>query len=256
MLLAIDDLHTAYGPIVVNRGVSLTVGDGEIVTILGPNGAGKSTLLRAIAGLLRPRRGSILLDGENVAGQPADRIANRGVVLVPEGRRIFAPITVRDNLRLGAYARKDRQAVEADIERMEAYFPVLAQKRTAKGGELSGGQQQMLAIARGLMSRPRVLLLDEPSLGLSPLMVKEVRGVIREVRSTFGAAVLLVEQNAGLALAVAERGYLMNNGQIAASGSIDELRDMRLMQELYLGSARSRSPTAIGGEDAASPGQD
>ncbi len=235
MLLEVSDLYTAYGPIRVNRGVSVTVDEGEIVTILGPNGAGKSTLLRAISGLLRPTGGAIRLDGLNVAGRPADVVANKGIVMVPEGRRIFGPLTVQENLRLGGYARKDRDEVEKDIQRMEAYFPILAQKRSAKGRELSGGQQQMLAIARGLMARPRLLLLDEPSLGLSPLLVKEVRRVIQDVAERFGAAVLLVEQNAGLALAVARRGYLMNNGSIVASGSIDELKDARLVQELYLG---------------------
>ena len=244
MLLAVDDLHTAYGPIRVNRGVSLTVGEGEIVTILGPNGAGKSTLLKAVSGLLRPTGGTIRLDGEDIAGRPADIVANRGIVMVPEARRIFAPLTVQENLRLGGYARRDRDEVEADIARMEAYFPILAQKRQAKGRELSGGQQQMLAIARGLMARPRLLLLDEPSLGLSPLLVKEVRRVIHDVRDRFGAAVLLVEQNAGLALAVAQRGYLMHNGSIAASGTIEELKDAHLVQELYLGRGAAAAPTA------------
>ncbi len=237
-LLEVQDLHTAYDMIIVNRGASLTVDDGEIAAILGPNGAGKTTLLRAIAGLLRPTSGSIRLRSEDIAGRPADEMAKRGIVMVPEGRRIFASLTVRDNLRLGSYVRKDRDSVEQDIERMEAYFPILADRRHAKGGELSGGQQQMLAIARGLMSRPRVLLLDEPSLGLSPLFVKEVRRVILEVRDQFGAAVLLVEQNAGLALAVAQRGYLMNHGRIVASGAMNELRDAQLIQELYLGSRR------------------
>jgi branched-chain amino acid transport system ATP-binding protein len=234
-LLRVENLETAYGPIMVNRGVSVSVGNSEIATILGPNGAGKTTLLRAIAGLLRPRAGRIFLDERDVTRTPADRMASRGVVMVPEGRRIFAGMTVRENLRLGAYARTDREAVEADIQRMETYFSILATKRDAKGGELSGGQQQMLAIARGLMARPRVLLLDEPSLGLSPLMVGEVRSVIADVRRSFGAAVLLVEQNAGLALAVAERGYVMQSGLIVAQGSIAELKDSRLMRDLYLG---------------------
>ncbi|MBV8568903.1 MAG: ABC transporter ATP-binding protein [Methylobacteriaceae bacterium] len=234
-LLQVADIATAYGAIKVNRRVSLDIGEREIATILGPNGAGKTTLLRAIAGLIRPQAGSILLDGKDVARSPADRMAQLGVVMVPEGRRIFAAMTVRDNLRLGAYARIDRDMVAADLERMETYFSVLAAKRHAKGGELSGGQQQMLAIARGLMARPRILLLDEPSLGLSPLMVAEVRSVIADVRQSFGAAVLLVEQNAGLALAVAERGYLMHSGEIVAAGSIEELRDSKLMRDLYLG---------------------
>jgi branched-chain amino acid transport system ATP-binding protein len=235
-LLEVEHLRTAYGPVVVNRDASLTVNEREIVTILGPNGAGKSTLLRAISGLLRPKKGSIRLAGENVTGASADRMAGLGVVMVPEGRRIFADLTVHENLRLGAYCRNDGAAIiDDDIKLMESYFSVLATKRTAKGDELSGGQQQMLAIARGLMARPRILLLDEPSLGLSPLLIKEVRSVITDVRAKFSAAVLLVEQNAGLALAVAERGYLLQHGEIVASGPIAELRDNRLMRELYLG---------------------
>jgi branched-chain amino acid transport system ATP-binding protein len=235
MLLQVEHLRTAYGAVVVNRDVSLSVEQHEIVIILGPNGSGKSTLLRAISGLLRPKSGTIRFDGNDVTGVPADRMAAAGVVMVPEGRHIFADLTVHENLRLGAYCRRDRDAIDEDIKLMEAYFNVLATKRGSKAGELSGGQQQMLAIARGLMARPRVLLLDEPSLGLSPLLIKEVRAVILDVRTKFSAAVLLVEQNAGLALAVAERGYLLQHGQIVASGAIAELRNNHLMHELYLG---------------------
>jgi branched-chain amino acid transport system ATP-binding protein len=247
-LLEVRTLDTAYGAIVVNRDVSLNVEEGEIVTILGPNGAGKTTLLRSVAGLLRPNAGSILFRGTEVAREAADIRANRGIVMVPEGRRIFTSLTVRENLLLGAYTRRDRDAVMQDVERMEAYFPILAERRFAKGSQLSGGQQQMLAIARGLMARPRILLLDEPSLGLSPLLVKELRDVILEVRKRFEAAVLLVEQNAGLAFAVADRGYLMNSGRIVATGSTHELRDTSLVRELYLGSGRiaARSQTRIG----------
>jgi branched-chain amino acid transport system ATP-binding protein len=234
-LLQIEHLRTAYGPVVVNRDVSLSVDQHEIVTILGPNGAGKSTLLRAVSGLLRPKKGSIRFDGHEVAGISADRMAALGVAMVPEGRRVFPDLTVQENLRLGAYCRKDGDAIEEDIKLMESYFSVLATKRHAKGSELSGGQQQMLAIARGLMARPRILLLDEPSLGLSPLLIREVRAVISDVRAKFSAAVLLVEQNAGLALAVAERGYLLQHGEIVATGPIAELKDNRLMHELYLG---------------------
>ncbi|KQU93237.1 ABC transporter ATP-binding protein [Mesorhizobium sp. Root695] len=234
-LLDVSDIVTGYGPSIVNRGISLTLGEGEIVTILGPNGAGKSTLLKAIAGLIRPRAGSIAFDGAEVTGLAADVMARRGVVLVPEGRKIFVDMTVEENLRLGAYARRDDAAVEADFETMLAFFPILATKRRDKGGSLSGGQQQMLAIGRGLMTRPRVLLLDEPSLGLSPLLVKEIKAIILGIGERFGASVLLVEQNAGLALSVASRGYLMQNGRIAVSGAIAELRDMSLMRELYLG---------------------
>jgi branched-chain amino acid transport system ATP-binding protein len=234
-LLQVDHLTTAYGSVVVSRDVSLRVNRDEIVTILGPNGAGKSTLLRAISGLLRPKRGSIRFDGNDVTGAPADQMAGLGVVMVPEGRHVFADLTVEENLRLGAYCRKDRQAVEEDVKLMESYFSVLATKRSAKGGELSGGQQQMLAIARGLMARPRILLLDEPSLGLSPLLIRDIRSVITDVREKFSAAVLLVEQNAGLALTVAARGYLLQHGEIVAAGSIAELQDDRLIHDLYLG---------------------
>ena len=234
-LLTVDNVTTGYGATVVNRDVSLTLGAHEIVTILGPNGAGKSTLLRTIAGLVKPRAGGVSFDGEILTGAAPDIMARRGVVLVPEGRRIFADITVEENLLLGAYARRDGKAVEADVKVMEAFFPILAEKRRQKGGSLSGGQQQMLAIARGLMARPRVLLLDEPSLGLSPLLVKEIKAIILNIGRDFGASVLLVEQNAGLALSVASRGYLMQNGRLVLSGDIADLRDMSLMRDLYLG---------------------
>ncbi|MET3857217.1 ABC transporter ATP-binding protein [Rhizobium sp. OAE497] len=234
-LLSVSNVTTGYGATVVNRDVSLTLGEGEIITILGPNGAGKSTLLRTIVGLVKPRSGSVSFAGENVTGRTPDIMAKRGVVLVPEGRRIFADMSVEENLRLGAYARRDTDAVETDVKTMESFFPILATKRQQKGGSLSGGQQQMLAIARGLMARPRVLLLDEPSLGLSPLLVKEIQQIILNIGKSFGASVLLVEQNAGLALSVASRGYLMQNGRIATSGPIAELKDMSLMRELYLG---------------------
>ena len=234
-LLEVEHVDTGYGPVAVNRDVSLEVGQTDIVTILGPNGAGKTTLLRAIAGLVKPRRGTVHFDGRDVGGLHADQMAAMGVVMVPEGRRVFADMSVRENLLLGAYCRKDRNAVEADIALMESYFSILEKKRDAKAGTLSGGQQQMLAIARGLMARPRILLLDEPSLGLSPLLVSELRGIIRDVREKFHAAVLLVEQNAGLALAVAERGYLMNSGRLVASGTIADLKQSTIMQELYLG---------------------
>ncbi|QRM46660.1 ABC transporter ATP-binding protein [Rhizobium sp. BG4] len=234
-LLEVSNVTTGYGATVVNRDVSVTLGENEVITILGPNGAGKSTLLRTIVGLVKPRAGTVTFAGENLTGKTPDIMAKRGVVLVPEGRRIFGDMTVEENLRLGAYARRDTDAVEADVKTMERFFPILATKRQQKGGSLSGGQQQMLAIARGLMARPRVLLLDEPSLGLSPLLVKEIQQIILNIGKTFGASVLLVEQNAGLALSVASRGYLMQNGRIATSGPIAELKDMSLMRELYLG---------------------
>jgi branched-chain amino acid transport system ATP-binding protein len=245
-LLEVEDVWTAYGPIVVNRGVSIEVDEGEIVTIIGSNGAGKSTLLKTIAGLMRPKSGAIRLSNENVTGIYADGIARRGAVLVPEGRRIFPDLTVRDNLRLGGYSRTDADGVESDIAAMESFFPILAEKRDAKGSALSGGQQQMLAIARGLMAKPKILILDEPSLGLAPIIVHEVRSIILSVRNRFGAAVLLVEQNAALALAVVDRGYIMQNGRIVAAGAIEELRSLDLVRETYLGNRQGR-PRSPGG---------
>jgi branched-chain amino acid transport system ATP-binding protein len=244
-LLKVEDVWTAYGPIVVNRGVSLAVNDGEIVTIIGSNGAGKSTLLKTVAGLMRPKSGSIRLGGQDVTGIYADRIARSGAVLVPEGRCIFPDLTVRDNLRLGGYSRYDHEGVEKDVAVMESFFPILAQRQDAKGSTLSGGQQQMLAIARGLMAKPKILILDEPSLGLAPIIVNEVRSIILSVREGFGAAVLLVEQNASLALAVADRGYIMQNGRIVADGPIGELRSLDLVRETYLGNRQGR-PGASG----------
>jgi branched-chain amino acid transport system ATP-binding protein len=243
-LLEVKDVWTAYGPIVVNRGVSIEVDKGEIVTIIGSNGAGKSTLLKTIAGLKRPKSGTIRLLDNDVTGIYADGIARRGAVLVPEGRRIFSDLTVRDNLRLGGYCRTDSGGVERDIAVMESVFPILAEKRDEKGSALSGGQQQMLAIARGLMAKPKILILDEPSLGLAPIIVREVRSIILSARSQFGAAVLLVEQNATLALAVADRGYIMQNGRIVAAGGIEDLRSLDLVRETYLGNrqGRPRSP--------------
>jgi branched-chain amino acid transport system ATP-binding protein len=250
-LLEVKGLDTAYGAIAVNRDVSLSVAEGEIATILGPNGAGKTTLLRAICGLMKPKRGRIVVDDRDMTGATPDVLAEAGIVMVPEGRRIFADLTVKENLRLGGYCRQDRDAIEADIGRMESTFPVLAEKARQKGGSLSGGQQQMLAIARGLMARPRILLLDEPSLGLAPVMVKQVQSVIAAVRSEFGATVLLVEQNAGLALSVAERAYLLQRGEIVVSGEIAALRDHQLMRELYLGKGDGRQTAPRSGSQAA-----
>ena len=240
-------IWTAYGPIVVNRGVSIAVDEGEIVTIIGSNGAGKSTLLKTIAGLKRPKSGTIRFSDKDVTGTYADGIARCGVVLVPEGRRIFPTISRFATIcGLADTLATDSGTVEKDIGTMESFFPILAERRSAKGSALSGGQQQMLAIARGLMAKPKILILDEPSLGLAPIIVHEVRSIILSVRDKFGAAVLLVEQNASLALAVADRGYIMQNGRIVAEGAIEELRSLDLVRETYLGNrGRPRSPEGI-----------
>ncbi len=234
-LLQINDLHTAYGRTRVHRGIDLQVEAGEIVAILGPNGAGKSTLLSAIAGLIHPTGGKIEYQDQDLTGWTADRAAKVGISLVPEGRRIFQGMTVRDNLELGAYVQSDRKSVDEDLDRVLEYFPILRERLDSQGSDLSGGQQQMLAIARGLMARPTLMLLDEPSLGLSPVLVKDLEAIILGLREQFGASVLLVEQNASLALAVAQRGYLMQTGSIAAEGLLDEMRETGLMRELYLG---------------------
>ena len=234
-LLQINDLHTAYGRTRVHRGIELHLEEGEIVVILGPNGAGKSTLLSAIAGLIKPTDGSIEYQGRDIAGWSADRAAAVGINLVPEGRRIFSGMTVRDNLDLGAYVQTDRTTIAQDFDRVLDYFPILRDRLDAQGSDLSGGQQQMLAIARGLMARPTLILLDEPSLGLSPVLVRDLEAIILGLREQFGASVLLVEQNASLALAVAKRGYLMQTGTIAAEGLLEEMRETGVMRELYLG---------------------
>ena len=234
-LLQISGLHTAYGRTRVHRGIELHLEEGEIVVILGPNGAGKSTLLSAIAGLIKPTDGSIEYQGRDIAGWSADRAAAVGINLVPEGRRIFSGMTVRDNLDLGAYVQTDRATIAQDFDRVLDYFPILRDRLDSQGSDLSGGQQQMLAIARGLMARPTLILLDEPSLGLSPVLVRDLEAIILGLREQFGASVLLVEQNASLALAVAKRGYLMQTGTIAAEGLLAEMRDTGVMRELYLG---------------------
>ena len=234
-LLQISGLHTAYGRTRVHRGIELHLEEGEIVVILGPNGAGKSTLLSAIAGLIKPTDGSIEYQGRDIAGWSADRAAAVGINLVPEGRRIFSGMTVRDNLDLGAYVQTDRATIAQDFDRVLDYFPILRDRLDAQGSDLSGGQQQMLAIARGLMARPTLILLDEPSLGLSPVLVRDLEAIILGLREQFGASLLLVEQNASLALAVAKRGYLMQTGTIAAEGLLEEMRDTGVMRELYLG---------------------
>jgi len=233
-LLAIRDLDVAYGAIQALRGVSLEVGDGEIVTLIGANGAGKTTLLRTISGLLTARRGSIRLGEAELTRLPAHRIVGLGVSQVPEGRIVFANLSVRDNLDLGAYLRRDRSQVRADLERVYTLFPRLKERERQRAGTLSGGEQQMLAIGRALMSRPRVLLMDEPSLGLAPILVREIFRTIAEI-SKQGMTILLVEQNAHMALGVADRGYVMETGHIVLSDSRENLLRNEEVRSAYLG---------------------
>jgi branched-chain amino acid transport system ATP-binding protein len=230
----VRDLVVHYGVINAIKGISLTVNEGEIVTLIGANGAGKSTILRTISGLLRPTSGSVLFRGEDITKLPAPQRVGLGISQSPEGRRIFSDMTVLENLELGAYMRKDKHDIASDIEEIYKKFPILADRRKQAAGTLSGGEQQMLAIGRALMSRPKILLLDEPSLGLAPLIVKDIFGIIREINSE-GTTVLLVEQNAGMALAVADRAYVLETGSIALSGTGEELLKSDDIIKAYLG---------------------
>jgi branched-chain amino acid transport system ATP-binding protein len=239
-MLAVSDLVTTYGKIEALKGVSLTAGGGQITCLLGPNGAGKTTLMMTIAGILQPRRGSIRLEGHELAGLPPARIVRHGVVLVPENRLVFPQMNVRENLMAGAYQRDDRDAVDADIERMYARFPRLRERREQLAGTLSGGEQQMLAVARALMSRPRLLLMDEPSLGLAPLVVEEIFRIIAELHRD-GTSIFLVEQNAHMALKVAHHFYLMEQGRVTFSGTPGQLAEDEVIQRAYLGTRRAAS---------------
>ncbi len=234
-MLEVAGLEVRYGAVRAVRGASLAVGDGELVALLGANGAGKSSTLRAIAGALRPAAGSIRLDGQEVLGTSPERMVRLGAAMVPETRDVFPDLTVGENLRLGAFTRRgDAQGVAADRERMLAMFPVLRERQDQPAGTLSGGEQQMLVIARAMMSRPRLLLLDEPSLGLAPTIVQRIFAMIVELRRA-GLTILLVEQNAAQALAIADRAYVMRQGEIAASGPAAEIAAATDLQQLYLG---------------------
>ncbi len=234
MLLEVDNLNVYYGAIHALQGISFTVDEGEIVTLIGANGAGKSTTLCTISGLLRPRRGAIRFRQQDITMLPAERIVRLGIVQVPEGRKIFAPLTVRENLEMGAYTRADRAEVQRSLERVFASFPRLKERLNQLGGTLSGGEQQMLATARGLMSRPTLLLLDEPSMGLSPIMVEEIFRIIREINAE-GTSILLVEQNAHMALSVAHRAYVLETGRIVLEGTAKEVRENPQVRAAYLG---------------------
>jgi branched-chain amino acid transport system ATP-binding protein len=234
-MLELQGIRSGYGKGEVLHGIDLTVGGGEVVAVLGPNGAGKSTLLRTIAGLLRIRRGTMHWFGETLKGYNSVTAVAEGIVLVPEGRQIFQSLTVRENLLMGAFARRRDSAIPNDVERMLEHFPVLREKQDDLGSAMSGGQQQMLAIARGLMARPRLLLLDEPSLGLSPVVVDTLGPLIVSLVQDFSISVLIVEQNASLALSVAERAYLVHSGRVAVTAPASEIETMLETSNLYLG---------------------
>ncbi len=234
-LLIIDDLQIHYGAIEALKGISLYLDEGEIVAVLGANGAGKTTLINAISGLLTISKGTVTLEGNHLNGIPSYEIVKKGISQAPEGRKVFSTLTVDENLNLGAYTRrKKKQEVSDAKERVFSLFPLLKERRRQLSGTLSGGEQQMLAIGRALMSSPRLLLLDEPSLGLAPILVNHIFGIIREINSQ-GTSILLVEQNAHKALSLAHKGYVLENGVISTSGSSSELKSNRKIREAYLG---------------------
>lgn len=233
-MLKIDDINVYYGAIHALKGISLEVDEGEIVTLIGANGAGKSTTLRTISGLLKPKTGAIDFQGQDIAGVPAHEIVKRGISQVPEGRRIFAEMTVRENLDLGAFTRKDKDGIAADMKHVFELFPRLEERRDQVAGTLSGGEQQMLAMGRALMSRPKLLLLDEPSMGLAPLLIREIFNIIVDINKS-GTTVLLVEQNANMALSIASRAYVLETGRITLSGSAAELAASEEVKKAYLG---------------------
>jgi len=233
-MLGLEDVHTYYGNIRALRGVSLAVESGEIVTLIGANGAGKTTTLRTILGTVRPRRGTVTFNGHRLDTLATDRIVRLGISHSPEGRRIFPRMTVLENLELGAFARRDREAIAPDLERVFALFPRLRERVAQKGGTLSGGEQQMLAIGRALMARPTLLLLDEPSMGLSPILVDTIFQIIQDINRQ-GTTILLVEQNARMALRVAHRGYVMQTGRLVLHDAAGALLRSDLVRKTYLG---------------------
>ena len=233
-MLRVTDLEVYYGAIHALKGLSLEVNEGEIVTLIGANGAGKSTTLRTISGLIAPKSGTITFEGTNIAGKGAHEIVRAGISQVPEGRRIFAEMTVLENLELGAFTRSDKDGIAADMEMVFTRFPRLKERITQQAGTLSGGEQQMLAMGRALMSRPRLLLLDEPSMGLAPLLIKEIFSIIVDINKT-GTTVLLVEQNANMALSIASRAYVLETGRITLSGDARELAASEDVRKAYLG---------------------
>lgn len=233
-MLEVKDIHTYYGNIHALKGISITVEEGEIVTLIGGNGAGKTTTLRSISGLIQPRLGDIIFEGEKISDSPAHELVYKGITMVPEGRGIFARLTVFENLDMGAYSLPDRSSFDADLEKVYQLFPRLKERRKQVAGTLSGGEQQMLATARALMAKPRLLLMDEPSMGLAPILVESVFETILEINKN-GTTILLVEQNATVALAVADRGYVLQTGEIVLKDSADNLRKDEMVQKSYLG---------------------
>ena len=234
-LLQVRNLETWYGPIMAIQGLNLQVLPGRIVTVLGANGAGKTTLLNTLAGVIDPFKGQVVFQGQNVHGLDADEVCRRGLVLVPEGRQVFPFLSVKDNLAMGAYTRRDADGVRGDFERVYQWFPRLRERQAQAAGLLSGGEQQMLAIGRALMAKPRLLMLDEPSLGLSPLLTKEIFQIIRRIREETGTSILVVEQNAAVALAHADDGYIMELGRIVAADTCEVLAQKADVRHSYLG---------------------
>jgi len=235
MMLSLNNIESAYGPIKAIRGVSLTVQQGEISTVLGSNGAGKTTILKTISGIIDPRKGSVVFKGVDITAQDPAFIVQKGLSHVPEGREVFALLSVRDNLLMGAYTRHDRDGVARDLETVFGYFPILRERSHQAAGLLSGGQQQMLAISRALMARPDLILLDEPSLGLSPKLTREIFEIVVRINREHGTTILLVEQNANMALNVADYGVVLENGRIVMADSCDRLREKDDIKEFYLG---------------------
>jgi len=233
-MLEVSDLVVNYGAIQALQGISFHVDEGEVVTLIGANGAGKSTTLRTISGLLYPSAGDVSYLGQSIAGKPADSIVKQGVIHVPEGRKIFAPLTVRENLEMGAFTRTDKQEIARTMQRVFESFPRLEERLTQLGGTLSGGEQQMLAMGRGMMAQPKLLLLDEPSMGLAPILVEEIFDIITEIHEQ-GVSILLVEQNAAMALAVADRAYVLETGRIVLEGPAQEVLRNPEVQAAYLG---------------------
>ena len=236
-MLKIENLYVNYGGINALRGISLEVQDGEIVTLIGANGAGKSTTLRTITGLVKAASGSVVWNGEELIGKSIDTIFKSGIAMVPEGRRVFSDLTVLENLQIGAYLRKDREEIDKDIEWVYSLFPRLKERYWQYAGTLSGGEQQMLAVGRALMSRPKLMMMDEPSLGLAPLVVQDIFSIIKEINKQ-GVTILLIEQNANMALRIADRGYVLETGQISMTGTGLELLNDESVKAAYLGTKK------------------